>query len=83
MRPSNSPLYALATNNASKNAPTIRPQPLEHSRIKAAKHRLGNSSLMYDPSVTATKDPSEIDSQSHDTPPITCRCSHSQVFPQE
>ncbi len=38
---------------------------------------------MYDPSITATKEPSEIDSQSHDTPPVTCRCSHSQVFPQE
>ena len=62
MGPSSSPLYMLATNNASKNIPMMRPQPLEHSRIKAAKHRLGNSSLMFDPSVTATKEPSKIDS---------------------
>jgi hypothetical protein len=83
MRLISSPLYALATNNASKNVPAMRPWPLEHFRTKAAKHRLENSSLMYDPSVTATKEPSEIDSQSHDTLSVTCRCSHSQVFPQE
>ena len=82
-RPRSSPLYAFATDSASEIDPTIRPRPLEHSMTNAAEHRFGYISLIYDPSVTATSEPSAMDSCIHDSPPVTCRCSHSQVLPHE
>jgi hypothetical protein len=81
MMPRSSPLYAFATSDASKNVPTIHPRPLEHSRTNAAEHRLGYISRMYNPLVTATSDPLAMESCSQDSPPVTVRCSHSQVFP--
>jgi hypothetical protein len=83
MMPRSSPLYAFATSDASKNVPTICPCPLEHSRTNTAEHRLGYISRMYDPSVTATSNPSAMESCSQDFPPVTVRCSHSQVFPRD
>ena len=82
-RPRSSPLYAFATDSASEIDPTIRPRPLEHSMTNAAEHRFGYISRIYDPSVTATSEPSAMDSFIHDSPPDTCRCSHSQVFPHK
>jgi hypothetical protein len=83
MSPRSSPLYAFATSNASENGPTTLPCPLLHSRTNAAEHRFRNSSLMYDPSVTATSVPLAIDLSSHATPPDTDMCSHSHIFPHD
>ncbi len=83
MRPRSSPLYAFATSSPSENDPTMRPCLIEHSRTKAAKHRLGYISWMYNPSVTATSEPSAIESCSQVSPPVTLRCSHSHVFPHK
>jgi hypothetical protein len=83
MRPSNSPLYAFATSSASKMDPTTPPRPLLHSSMNTAEHRLGYSSLIYDPSVTATSVPVEIARASHGTPLYTDICSHNQVFPHD
>ncbi len=83
MRPRSSPLYAFATNNAPENVPTMHPLPLEHSRTNAAEHRLGYISQMYDPLVTATSKPLAMESCSQDSPPVTFRFSHSQVFPHD
>jgi hypothetical protein len=83
MRPRSYPLYAFATNNASENVPTMRPLPLEHSRMNAAEHRLGYISRMYNPLVTATSKPLAMESCIQDSPPVTFRCSHSQVFPHD
>jgi len=82
-RPRSSPLYAFATNSASERDPTIRPRTLEHSMTNAAEHMFGYNSRIYNPSVTATSESSAMDSCIHDSPPDTCRCSHSQVFPHE
>ncbi len=81
MRPRSFPLYAFATSNASKNVPTMCPCPLEHSKTKVTKHRLGYISRVYDPLVTATSKPLAMESCSQDSPPVTIRCSHSHVFP--
>ena len=81
--PRSSPLYAFATDRASERDPTMRPRPLEHSMTNAAEHRFGYISRIYDLSVTATSEPSAMDSFIHDSPPDTCRCSHSQVFPHD
>jgi hypothetical protein len=83
MSPSNSPLYAFATSSASKKDPTTLPHLLLHSSTNAAEHRRGYNSLMYNPSMTATSVPSEIDFSNHVTPPNTDICSHSHVFPQD
>ncbi len=83
MSPSNSPLYAFATSSTSKKDPTTLLRLLLHSSMNAAEHRCGYYSLMYDPSVTATSVPSEIDFSNHVTPPDTDICSHSHVFPQD
>ncbi len=83
IRPSNSPVYAFATSSASKNDPITLPRPLLHSSTNAVKYKVGNSFLIYDPSVTATNVPSEIDCFSHATPPDTYICSHSHVFPRD
>ncbi len=83
MSPRSSPLYAFATSNASENNPTTLPCPLLHLRANAIEHRFGNSSLMYDLSVTATSVPLEIDLSSHATPPDTDMCSHSHMSPQD
>jgi hypothetical protein len=81
MSPRSSRLYAFATNSASKTVPTMHPCPLGHSGMNAAKHSLGYISRMYDPSITATSEPLVMDPCIQAVPPITCRCSHSQVFP--
>jgi hypothetical protein len=83
IRPRSSPLYAFATDSISENDPTMHPHPLEHSITNAAEHRLGYIFRMYDPSVTATSKPLVIDSCIQVTPPETCRCSQSQVFPHD
>jgi hypothetical protein len=66
-----------------KNDSATLPRPLLHSSTNAVKHKVGNSSLIYDPFVTATNVPSEIDCSSHASPPDTGICSHSHMFPQD
>ncbi len=83
MRPRSSPLYAFATSSPSENVPTMYPHLLEHSRMKAAKRRLGYISRMYNSSVTATSEPSAMESRSQASSPVTLRCSHSHVFPHK
>jgi hypothetical protein len=75
IRPKSSPRYAFATNNASKDDPNTLPRPLLHSSTNDAKHKFGNNFLMYNPPMTATSVPLEIESLSHSTPPDTDRCS--------
>ena len=65
MRPRSSPQYALATARLSKNDPVIHPWSFLHSRMKAAEQSWGNNSLIYDPFVTGTNDPSLIESGIH------------------
>ncbi len=67
----------------SENDPTTLPCPLLHSSTNNVEQKVGNSSLIYDPSVTATNVPLEIDCSSHATPLNTYICSHSHVFPQD
>ena len=81
--PRSSPQYAFATVSLSKNDPTIRPRPFAHSLTKAAEHRLGYNLRMYEPSVTATRDPSWMERCIHSVPPVTITCSHSHVFPHD
>jgi hypothetical protein len=83
IRPNNSPLYAFATSSSFEKNPTTLPHPFLHSRTKAAEHKVGYSSLIYEPSVTATVVPSEIDYSIQANPPDTDMCSHSHVFPQD
>ena len=83
MRPRSSPWYAFATARLSENNPVTQPWPFPHSRTKAAEHRWGNNSLMYDPSVTATRDPSRIECCIHSVPPDTDIFSRSHVFPHD
>jgi hypothetical protein len=83
MSPSNSPLYAFATSSASKKDPTTLLHLLLHSSMNTAEHRCEHNSLMYNPSMTATSVPLEIDFSNHVTPPDTDICSHSHVFPQD
>ena len=83
MSPNSSPRYAFATSSCSENDPTIRPRPFEHSMTNAAEHRLGYRLRMYDPSVTATIEPSAIECCIHSVPPDTDILSHSQVFPHD
>jgi hypothetical protein len=78
-----SPLYVFATNDASDSLPIICPQPLLHSRTNAAEHRFGNNSQVYNPSVTAIRVLLVIDLLNQDTPPVTVKCFHSQVFPHD
>ncbi len=68
IRLGSSPLYAFATNSTSEKDPTIRPCSFEHSMTKAAEHRFGYNSRIYDPSVTATSESSAMESCIHDSP---------------
>jgi hypothetical protein len=81
MSPRSSPRYAFATARRSENDPTIRPHPLLHSRMKAAEHKLGYSSRVYEPSVTATSNPLLMEWCSHSVSPDMDVFSHSQVLP--
>jgi hypothetical protein len=83
MSPRSSPRYAFATARHSKNDPTIRPHPLLHSRTKAAEHKLGYSSCVYELSVTATSAPLLMEWCSHSVSPDMEVFSHSQVLPHD
>jgi hypothetical protein len=83
MRPSSSPMYMFAINNTSENVPMTRLWPLEYSRMNVVEHRKGKNSWMYDPSVTATREPLGIEPQSQDMLPVIVKCSHSEVIPHD
>ncbi len=81
--PSKSPWYAFATRSDLENDPIRPPNPLLHSNTNAVEHRFGYCSRMYQPSVTAMREPScnALCSQLH--PPAIEMLSHSHVLPHE
>jgi hypothetical protein len=83
IKPSSSPLYVFATNNASENEPINCPHPFLHSITKAAEQRFGYYLQIYDPSVTAPRVSSQITSCSQLNPPVIEMLSHNHVLPQE
>ena len=80
IRPRSSPRYALAADEPSENDPIIHPLPPKHSNTKAAEHKLGYRSLIYEPSVTATRLPGRIDSSIQWSSPTSHRESHIHVL---
>ena len=79
MRPSSSPLYALAAAKCSANVTIRRPRPCLHSNTKHAKQKSGISYLTNDPYVTDIRQFSLMASTSHSVPPVSCMSSHGQV----
>jgi hypothetical protein len=80
IRPSNSPRYAFACRLCSGKERTGRPLPFVHSNITAAEHSCGQSSLIYDPSVTPTRVFSSIALTSHSPPTASLELSHIPVL---
>jgi hypothetical protein len=82
IRPSSLPLYALLPIESSAKDPMIHPRPVVNSRTKAVEHKFGYSCLMYDPSMTVTRELSWMAPGIHCVPPSINMCSHSHVHPQ-
>ena len=81
MSPRSSPWYVFAMSRHSENDSTIQPRPFAHSRTKAAEHKLEYNLLIYEPSVTATRELSLMERWIHSVPPGTVMFSHSHVLP--